>query len=300
MRPCIKIGTRKSALAMAQTRLVMEEIRRVHPEVSFQIVTMTTKGDSILHQPLVAFGGKAIFVSELEEALAQGKIDIAVHSAKDMPIELARGLEIVAVLEREDPRDVLVQKRESSKPLNVIGTSSLRRELQIKQYYPEAECRSIRGNIGTRLEKLKAGEYDGIVLAMAGLRRLGLLNENAYELEVFSCDRFPIGGFLPAAGQGIIAIEGRKQDPIHTIVKDINHEESFYCLETERAVLQLLGAGCQEAIAAYSKITGEKMELSVLYEQNGKVVRCKQAGEAGSHLALAAQAVEEIGRRLHE
>ena len=295
MNTVIKIGTRKSALAMAQTHLVMEAIKKAHPEVEFEVVTITTKGDKILNQPLIAFGGKAVFVSEFEEAIAKGSIDIAVHSAKDMPMELLEGLEVVAVLERANPRDVLVRVKGDTSPLNVIGTSSLRRQLQIKNYYPEAECKNIRGNVGTRLDKLKAGEYDGIILAAAGLSRLGLLDSEEYSFEQFDCDKF-----IPAAGQAIIAIEGLKNDELMELVKSIDHKESAYRLETEREVLRLLEAGCHEPVAVYSEVDGDEITLSVLYEQEGYVVRSSGREVVKNRFQLAKQVVEEIRGRLDE
>lgn len=295
MNTIIKIGTRKSALAMAQTHLVMEAVKRVHPEVEFEVVTMTTKGDRIVNQPLIAFGGKAVFVSEFEEAIADGRIDIAVHSAKDMPMELLEGLEVVAVLERGNPREVLVRVKGDPSPLKVVGTSSLRRQLQIKTYYPEVECKNIRGNVETRLEKLKAGEYEGIILAAAGLSRLGVLGSEDYNFRQFDCDTF-----IPAAGQAIIAIEGRKNDPLMELVKQVNDRESACRLEVEREVLRLLEAGCHEPVAVYSEVDGEEITLSVLYEQDGQVVRRTGRNLVEHRFQLARQVVEEIRGSLDE
>ncbi|MDO5293004.1 MAG: hydroxymethylbilane synthase [bacterium] len=295
MKTTIKIGTRKSALAMAQTELVIQAIKRVHPDVSIEIITMTTKGDKILNQPLIAFGGKAVFVSEFEEAIADGTIDFAVHSAKDMPMELLEGLDVVAVLERADPRDVLVRVKGDKRQLNTIGTSSLRRQMQVKEYYPMADCCNIRGNVGTRLEKMKNGQYDGIILAMAGLSRLGLLDSEEYEFEVFDST-----SFLPAAGQGIIAIEGRKDDFCSKLLEQINHKETAYRLQTEREVLRLLEAGCHEPVAVYSEIHDDTIQLSVLYEQDGKVVKWNGTDQVQARLALAAEAVNRIRGMLHE
>lgn len=289
MKTTIKIGTRRSALAMAQTELVIKAIKEAHPEVEVEVVTMMTKGDKILNRPLIAFGGKAVFVSEFEQAIADKTIDFAVHSAKDMPMELLEGLEVVAVLDRADPRDVLVRKAKDTKPLEVVGTSSLRRQLQIKKQYPLAQCKDIRGNVGTRLDKMKAGEYDGIILAMAGLSRLGLLESEEYVFEPFSCEEF-----LPAAGQGIIAIEGRKNDPLSDLVKEIGHVESTYRLEIEREVLRLLEAGCHEPVAVYSDIQEENITLAVLYEQEDKVVQWKETDKISSRFEFAAKVVQKI------
>lgn len=176
------IGTRGSALALAQTELVIRQIKEVSPQVECEIRIITTKGDKIMEKPLIEFGGKGVFVTEIEEKLKNGEIDLAVHSAKDMPVELAEGLAILGVLKREDPRDVLVTMDWEGflqKEHPRIGTSSLRRRAQIQQEFPNALCQSLRGNVNTRLKKLEDGMYDGILLAAAGLRRLGLEQEKS-------------------------------------------------------------------------------------------------------------------------
>ncbi|MCM1162528.1 MAG: hydroxymethylbilane synthase [Roseburia sp.] len=252
------IGTRGSALALAQTELVIRRLKEISPEVECEIRIITTKGDKILNKPLAEFGGKGVFVTEIEEKLKSGEIDLAVHSAKDMPVELAEGLAIIGVLKREDSRDVLVtvdwedflQKEHPS-----IGTSSLRRQVQIQQEFPNALCKSLRGNVNTRLKKLEDGMYDGILLAAAGLRRLGFEKENKFHYHMLDIDRM-----IPAGGQGIIAIEGRKDSRFLGLLASITHEETKIELELERKALRLLEAGCHEPIGVFTRLERETAE----------------------------------------
>lgn len=285
----IRIGTRKSALALAQTELVMEALRQIKEEIEFELVPLTTKGDKILNKPLLAFGGKGVFVEEFEEGIKEGTIDIAVHSAKDMPMELLEGLEISAVLQREDARDVLVRRANDTGELKVVGTSSLRRQIQIKEVYPSVLCKDIRGNVGTRLEKLKRGEYDGIVLAAAGLKRLGLLDDTSYTFEYFACEQF-----IPAGGQGIIAIEGRKGAPLTSILKKANDEIAKLSLETEREVLRLLEAGCHEPIGVYSKWEGTQVTIYLMVEKDGVVKRVSGTALRKERFALVRELVGKV------
>ena len=207
----LRIGTRKSKLAMIQTEIVRDAILRKFPETEIEMVPMSTKGDLILDRSLTSFGGKGVFTGELETALLDGEIDMAVHSAKDMPMEFPEGLCIGAVLEREEAADVLVTldgtPAEKLPAGSVIGTSSLRRQLQIRAVNPGVEVKILRGNVQTRIEKLRRGEYDGILLAAAGLVRLGLDKEEGLHLEYL--DKH---SFVPAAGQGILAAEVRRED----------------------------------------------------------------------------------------
>lgn len=205
----IKIGTRKSKLAVAQTNMAAEKIRKAFPRIEIEIVYISTKGDLVLDKPIADIGGKGIFVSEIEKALLDKTIDIAVHSAKDLPVKLADGLEISGVLERGNYRDVLAVKKGVNIDRNdscKIGTGSIRRQVNFKNIYPNANFANIRGNVDTRLEKLYSGEYDGIILAAAGLERLGLINDERFDFMPFDYK-----DFLPAPCQGIIAVEGRKK-----------------------------------------------------------------------------------------
>ena len=222
MNDIIRIGTRKSALALIQTQLVADELRQVCPGIQVEIVTKDTLGDRILDKPLQEFGGKGVFVSEFEQAIQEGVIDLAVHSAKDLPMELAQGLTIAAVSGREDPRDVLVTMRgHRIRPESVvhIGTSSPRRQLQAqlmcKTLWPEAagaECSTLRGNVHTRLRKLEEENFDGIILAAAGLKRLGLLEQDTYEYTFLAPEEF-----IPAGGQGLMAVEAKAGTAAHSL-----------------------------------------------------------------------------------
>lgn len=286
----IRIGTRKSRLAMAQTMLAARALEEAEPGLKAEIVPLTTKGDRILDRSLVEFGGKGAFVAEFEQALLEGKIDAAVHSAKDMPMELAGGLFVSAVLEREDPRDVFVTVKGRSiqnSPM-IVGTGSLRRQIQIKER-KNCICKLLRGNVNTRLEKLCEGQYDGILLAAAGLLRLGLLKD-----ERFSFEFLPETEFIPAGGQAIIAIEAREDSEFNGLFQKINHIPTEYSLRAEREVLRLLGAGCNEAIGVYSFIEGESLFMKLMREQMGKTVRCAAEGEPQEYRALARKLVKSL------
>lgn len=291
----IRIGTRKSRLAMVQTRLVAEAVRLVAPDVETEIVPFVTTGDKILDKSLVDFGGKGVFVSEFEEAIADGTIDIAVHSAKDMPAELLPGLSILAVLEREDPRDVLitVKGRTVSKSPMTVGTSSLRRQVQIRER-KDAVCSLLRGNVNTRLEKLEKGMYDGIILAAAGLKRLGLQEDLRFTFEYL-----PEQEFIPSGGQGIIAVEGREDSPYRELFQKIDHELSHISLTAEREVLRLLSAGCNEAVGVYSWHDENKFHMKLMKETINGVKRCQVSGKPEDAAALAGELVRKL-RELEE
>lgn len=261
----IRIGTRRSELAVIQTRLVAEALLNTGMGIKTELVLKQTEGDRILDKPLLEFGGKGVFVTEFEQALLRGEIDLAVHSAKDMPMELEEGLDIVAVLKREDPRDVLVTLAGSDlsdKKEVVIGTSSLRRRMQIEEIgtslWPDkpVRCENLRGNVQTRLGKLAEGNYDGIILAAAGLKRLGLWEDSRYQYHCFDCETF-----IPAGGQGILAVEGRINSDLEPVLNLVDEEDARLCLFLERKVLRLLDAGCHEPIGIYSRLKDGKLEV---------------------------------------
>jgi hydroxymethylbilane synthase len=261
----IRIGTRRSELAVVQTNLVAEALLNTGMGIKTELVLKQTEGDRILDKPLLEFGGKGVFVTEFEQALLRGEIDLAVHSAKDMPMELEDGLEIVAVLKREDPRDVLVTLAGSDfsgKNELVIGTSSLRRKMQIQEIgaslWPgvTVRCENLRGNVQTRLGKLAEGKYDGILLAAAGLKRLGLWEDSRYQYHCFDCETF-----IPAGGQGILAVEGRLNSGLEPALKLVEDDEARLCLYLERKILKLLDAGCHEPIGVYSRRKDGRMEV---------------------------------------
>ena len=271
LKNTVKVGTRGSKLALAQTELVIKALRERFPQVDFQMVTMSTRRDRDTSRALLEFGGKAVFVEEFEEAILKGDIDIAVHSAKDMPMEIMEGLTISGTLPRACPQDVLIYKSGRSFDRNdsfVVGTSSLRRQYQIRDMYPNAECKNLRGNVGTRIQKLEDGEYDAIILAAAGLERLGIIDGSAECVEVHKDELtfryLSTESMLPAACQGIIAIETRTSGEASDMVREINDTEAYTQLICERTVLNRLNAGCHEPIGVYSELYGDHMKLSLM------------------------------------
>lgn len=266
----IKIGTRKSKLALAQTNMVVNEIKKYFPSIDIEVVHFTTKGDKVLNKPLINIGGKGVFVTEIEDALINKEIDLAVHSAKDLPLKLQDNLTISAVLKRGNYRDTLVTVKgnviDFSKE-TVIGTGSNRRKLAFKNLYPNAAFKDIRGNVDTRLNKLYNGEYDGIILAMAGLERLDLLSDSRFTFTPFDYKEF-----VPAPCQGIIAIESRNND-LTEILSKINHKDTFYSFQTERHILNILNADCGMPLGAYSFVENNK--INVVYTSDSKEIITK-------------------------
>lgn len=266
----INIGTRKSKLALAQTNMVVNEIKKYFPSINIEVVHFTTKGDKVLNKPLINIGGKGVFVTEIEDALLNKEIDLAVHSAKDLPLQLQDNLTISAVLKRGNYRDTLVTvkgKEIDFSKETVIGTGSNRRKLAFKNLYPNATFKDIRGNVDTRLNKLYNGEYDGIILAMAGLERLDLLSDSR-----FTFTSFDYKDFVPAPCQGIIAIESRNND-LTEILSKINHKDTFYSFQTERHILNILNADCGMPLGAYSFVENNK--INVVYTSDSKEIITK-------------------------
>lgn len=266
----IKIGTRKSKLALAQTNMVVNEIKKYFPSINIEVVHFTTKGDKVLNKPLINIGGKGVFVTEIEDALLNKEIDLAVHSAKDLPLQLQDNLTISAVLKRGNYRDTLVTvkgKEIDFSKETVIGTGSNRRKLAFKNLYPNATFKDIRGNVDTRLNKLYNGEYDGIILAMAGLERLDLLSDSR-----FTFTSFDYKDFVPAPCQGIIAIESRNND-LTEILSKINHKDTFYSFQTERHILNILNADCGMPLGACSFVENNK--INVVYTSDSKEIITK-------------------------
>lgn len=261
----IKIGTRKSKLALAQTNMVVNEIKKYFPSINIEVVHFTTKGDKVLNKPLINIGGKGVFVTEIEDALLNKEIDLAVHSAKDLPLKLQDNLTISAVLKRGNYRDTLVTVKGKEIDFSreiIIGTGSNRRKLAFKNLYPNATFKDIRGNVDTRLNKLYNGEYDGIILAMAGLERLDLLSDSR-----FTFTPFDYKDFVPAPCQGIIAIESRNND-LTEILSKINHKDTFYSFQTERYILNILNADCGMPLGVYSFVENNK--INVVYTSDSK------------------------------
>lgn len=286
----IVIGSRDSKLAVIQSEMVIDAIRAFDPGLDVELVTMKTTGDMILDKTLDKIGGKGLFVKELDRALMDGRVDLTVHSLKDMPMEVSGALPLLAFSRREDPRDALVLRKGLAelpeKP--VIGSSSLRRKLQLEKLFPDAEIRPVRGNLQTRLRKLDEGQFDAIVLAYAGIKRLGL-EERVSRL--FSPEEI-----LPAACQGILAVQGRAGYEI-PFLKDFDDEEARLAALAERSFVRTLDGGCSSPVAAYAEIHGGGITITGFYvdeEENQYTDRIsggKYEGEAlGRELALSMKA----------
>ena len=273
MKKTMRIGTRKSLLALVQTEIVKDALLRAFPETEIEIVKIDTKGDQLLDRSLTSFGGKGVFTVELEAELLSGAIDIAVHSAKDMPMTFPEGLGIGAVLARADARDTFVTtdgtKLADLAPGSVVGTSSLRRELQIKSINPSVQVKLLRGNVQTRLRKLKEGLYDGIILAAAGIERLGCGQEEGVFYEYLEPERF-----LPAAGQGILAVESRTDDPeTAAMLAAIHDAEAAGLLAAERAFLAAIGGSCNAPAAAFCRKVDGRLVMDALFARDGVHMR---------------------------
>ncbi len=259
--PLIRIATRESALAMWQAHYVKNKLELAHPELTVELVPMTTKGDQILDTPLALIGGKALFVKELEVAILENRADIAVHSMKDVPVEFPDGLMLHTICEREDPRDAFVSNHfadfDSLPTGAVVGTSSLRRQCQIKALRPDLVIKDLRGNVNTRLRKLDEGQYDAIILAAAGLIRLEMPERIKQYLSTNT--------LLPANGQGAVGIECRVNDPlIQRYLATLEHQETRARVLTERAMNRALEGGCQVPIGAYATVNGDQITLTGL------------------------------------
>lgn len=260
MKP-LRIATRKSPLAMWQAEHVAERLRALHPELPVELVGMTTQGDRVLDSPLARIGGKGLFVKELEIALLEGRADIAVHSVKDVPMELPDGLELPVILDREDPLDAFVSNHHAhvdELPQGArVGSSSLRRQCQLRARRPDLEVRDLRGNVNSRLAKLDAGEYDAILLAAAGLKRLGFHERIRTRLEPAVS--------LPAVGQGAIAIECRAGDQeIAVRIAPLNDTDTSDRVRAERAFNRRLEGGCQVPLAAHATLDGDHLQMEGL------------------------------------
>lgn len=254
----IRIATRKSPLALWQAEFVKAELEKAHPGLTVTLLKMSTKGDRILDTPLAKVGGKGLFVKELEVAMLNGEADIAVHSMKDVPVEFPEGLGLAVICEREDPRDAFVSntyKNLDDLPQGaIVGSSSLRRQCQLRAMRPDLDVRDLRGNVGTRLSKLDAGEYDAIILAAAGLKRLELEERITALIEPEQS--------LPANGQGAVGIECRMGDAeLLELISVLNHAPTHSRVVAERAMNTHLEGGCQVPIGAYSVIEGDTLWL---------------------------------------
>ncbi|MGL6426774.1 hydroxymethylbilane synthase [Aeromonas hydrophila] len=281
----LKIATRKSPLALWQANFVKDRLEALYPELQVELVPMSTQGDKILDTPLAKVGGKGLFVKELETAMLEGRADIAVHSMKDVPVEFPEGLGLHTICEREDPRDAFVSNRfgqiDELPQGAVVGTSSLRRQCQLRAARPDLVIRDLRGNVNTRLAKLDAGEYDAIILAAAGLKRL----EMAHRITAF----IEPEQSLPANGQGAVGIECRLDDhELHALLAPLEHPETRIRVLTERAMNRALQGGCQVPIGAYALVQGEEVWLRGLVgsPDGGRVIRDEIRGPLADGEAL--------------
>ncbi len=288
-----RIATRKSPLALWQAGHVRARLQAAHPGLAVELVTMSTKGDRVLDSPLAKIGGKGLFVKELEQGLLAGDADIAVHSMKDVPVEFPDGLGIGAILSREDPHDAFVSNRyeaiESLPEAAVVGTSSLRRQCQLRAVRPDLDIRDLRGNVGTRLGKLDNGDYDAIVLACAGLKRLGLAGRITRSIDTVA--------MLPAIGQGIIGIETRLDDArVRELLAPLHDNDTAVRLAAERSLNATLAGGCQAPVAGHAVLDAGVLQLRGLvgWPDGRDIVRGDIRGAAADAQSLGRTLAEDL------
>ena len=289
----LRIATRKSPLAMWQAEHVAARLQEAHPDLAVELVTFTTQGDKILDTPLAKIGGKGLFVKELERAMLDGDADIAVHSMKDVPVDLPKGLYLPVILQREDPRDAFVSNQYSDfndLPQGArLGTSSLRRQCQLKEARPDLQILDLRGNVNTRLAKLDAGDYDAIILACAGLKRLGFDERIRASMTPDTS--------LPAIGQGAIGIECRNDDAnTNNLIAVLDHAETHICVDAERAMNARLGGGCQVPIAGFAELKDEQLQLRGLVGRvdGSEILRSAIFGQPSEAAAMGTALAEEL------
>ena len=287
----LRIGSRESRLAVIQSRMVMEKIAKAEPAAELELVTMKTIGDKILDKTLDKIGGKGLFVRELDQALREERVDFTVHSLKDMPMEVPEDLPLAAFSSREDPRDVLVLPEgtteiDRSKP---IGCSSRRRQLQLKKLFPDMAIEPVRGNVQTRLAKLEAGQFSALVLAAAGLKRLGL--------EERISRYFSVEEILPAAGQGILVVQTRKGMNTDCL-RLVQDKESACCARAERAFVRALNGGCSSPVAAHAVVERTLLTLTGFYVSADE--RIQRKGSIRGSAADAEMLGKALARQLKE
>jgi hydroxymethylbilane synthase len=292
----IRIGTRKSPLALWQAEHVRARLLKLAPDLQVELVKITTEGDRILDQPLAAKGGKGLFIKELEQALYDGRADIAVHSMKDLTVSLPEGMHIAAVLERADARDALVSTKyvalAEMQPGTRIGTSSLRRQCQLRSRYPHLRVINLRGNVNTRLKKLDDGEFDALVLATAGLERLGFHDRIRVRLAVEES--------LPAVAQGAICVESRADDTAtNALLARLDHAPTRACVTAERALNAALDGGCQVPIAGYAVLQDDALHLRGLVgdPDGSRVLRGEARGPVDQAVLLGRQLANDLRRQ---
>ena len=289
----LRIATRKSPLAMWQAEHVAARLLEAHPGLEVELVTFTTQGDKILDTPLAKIGGKGLFVKELERAMLDGDADIAVHSMKDVPVDLPTGLYLPVIMQREDPRDAFVSndyKDFNDLPQGArLGTSSLRRQCQLKEARPDLEILDLRGNVNTRLAKLDAGDYDAIILACAGLKRLGFDDRIRASMSPEVS--------LPAIGQGAIGIECRNDDAnTNNLIAVLDDAETHICVDAERAMNARLGGGCQVPIAGFAELKDEQLQLRGLVGRvdGSEILRSAIFGKPNEAASMGTALAEEL------
>ena len=289
----LKIATRQSPLALWQANYVKDRLQQLYPDLTIELVPMVTKGDVILDSPLAKIGGKGLFVKELENALLTKEADIAVHSMKDVPMQFPEGLGLAVICQREDPRDAFVShsyRTFAELPQGaVVGTSSLRRQCQLKALRPDLDIRSLRGNVGTRLSKLDNGDYDAIILASAGLIRLGLADRIASFIDVEQS--------LPAAGQGAVGIECRTDDmQVQALLAPLADAKTTYCVRAERAMNNHLQGGCQVPIGGYAVLQQGQLYLRALVGDidGSRIIRAEGKSPVENAEALGVQIAEQL------
>jgi len=287
----LRIATRKSPLALWQSEHVAARLRAAHPALEVALVPMSTRGDEVLDRSLAAIGGKGLFLKELELAMQRGEADCAVHSLKDVPMELEPGFALPAILEREDPADAFVSNRfddlDALPQGACVGTSSLRRQAQLRALRPDLELRDLRGNVGSRLGKLDGGDYDAIVLACAGLKRLG------FDARIRA--RLDAPQWLPAPAQGAIAIECREGDAaLRELLAVLDHADTRVRVEAERAMNRALHGSCHVPVAAFATLDGEHLSLSGLVGSaaDGRIVRAEAKGRGDAPGCLGLEVAE--------
>ena len=293
MTNTVRIATRQSPLALWQAEFVKARLLQLNPDLNVELVKMVTKGDKILDTPLAKVGGKGLFVKELETGMLNGEADIAVHSMKDVPVEFPDGLMLAVICEREDPRDAFVSNHIDSIDAlpqgAVVGTSSLRRQCQLRAWRPDLQIRDLRGNVNTRLSKLDNGDYDALILASAGLIRLGFQDRIKQPIDSTLC--------LPAIGQGAVGIECRVSDErILSLIEPLNHSETATCVKAERAMNHRLEGGCQVPIAGFAQLDNWNLTMRGLVGRpdGSEIIQGEVQGHADQAEQLGTQLANDL------
>lgn len=287
------IATRESPLAMWQAEHVKASLETIYPNLTVELLSMSTEGDRFLQAPLAAAGGKGLFIKELEQCLLDGRADIAVHSMKDVTVDFPDGLHLPVIMQREDPRDAFISNHYDSldelPEAAVVGTSSLRRKCQLAAYRPDLQIRDLRGNVGTRLRKLDNGEYDAIILATAGIKRLGMAERIRQYLDIEQ--------ILPAIGQGAVGIEARENDTrVLDLIQALNDDETSIKVQAERILSQRLYGGCQLPLAAHAVIDNDDLSLRALVARvdGSETIHAEASGDYSHWQEIAHRVADDM------